>query len=318
MSTHNILKQIQDATASTPLALGDAGMDLTGIFPGTLRFVDGTSGLDTNTGANWDNAFLTIAAAVAASSAGDTIYIKGTAFNESVTCSLAGVKFIGIGTGPYQATWTAPTVSGGSTGCLIITGAGVLVENIKFRPVAYLASGVPSGIKLAAGCDYAIIRNCRFQGKTSSYKAIYASAGSSNVHIEGCEFIYMNTATTGAGIESAAAAACSGWIIQDCIFNSCVTGIEIEARGCLIKDNTFFVNGLAADNTFGSAVMTMGIDLTGTDTGANKICGNHLGGAYSNSLYLKGGTGDEWEGNWTRSTTATITNGAGYTLTATA
>ena len=60
---------------------------------GDVYYVDGTDGSDAHVGTSWGTAFKTIAAAVAACAAGDTIYIKGS-FSEAVTCSKAGVRFI--------------------------------------------------------------------------------------------------------------------------------------------------------------------------------------------------------------------------------
>jgi len=270
-------------------------------------------------GKTWATAFKTITEAVAAAVAGDAILIKGS-FNEAVTCSVAGVRFIGIGTGAGQAIWTAPTVSGGSTACLTLAAGYCEVCNIKIQPVAYLASGAPSGIKLS-GANYTRITRCRFQGKTGSYYAIYSPVcDSDNVVIEDNEFIYMNTATNGTAIlgVEAGGLSYSGWVIRRNSFNSCVTCINICGRCCLIEGNTLAVGGITAAGAVNAAVMTMGIDLSGTGSGGNVVCGNNLGGAYSNSLYLKGATGDGWAGNWTLTVTATITNGAGMTLTATA
>ena len=68
---------------------------------GTTYFVDSVSGLDGNGGKSWARAKKTIASAVTACAAGDTIYLKGT-FSEAVTCSKAGVSFIGVGTNPNR------------------------------------------------------------------------------------------------------------------------------------------------------------------------------------------------------------------------
>ena len=281
---------------------------------GTIYYADSTA-TSSGAGTLWSTAFKTIAEAVTAAVAGDVILLKGS-FNEAVTCAKAGVRFIGIGTGPGQAVWTAPTVDAGSTACLTLTAAYCEVRNIKIRPVAYSSSGAPSGINLSTGANYTRIIGNRFQGKAGSYVAVRLTVGVDNVLIEDNEFIYMNTLTYGAAIKGAFTA--SGWIIRNNIFNSCVIAIEIEGRSCVIENNVIMVTGLAAAGTFGGAVCTKGIDLTGTDTGANKICGNHLGGVYSVTLYIKGGTGDEWAGNWTTTVTGTITNAAGMTLTATA
>lgn len=267
---------------------------------GNVWYVDSVNGSDTdNDGTSLDQAFATIAVAVAAAAAGDTILLKGS-FNEAVTCALEGLRFIGIGTGPKQAQWTAPTVAGSH--CLKITANYVEVSNIYFRPVVYTTSGVPSGIHLS-GANWAMIHDCRFQGRTGSYKAIYAPAADcDNVHIENCEFYYMNTATHGAGIwgVNAGGVQFSGWVIRNCHFHSCVTAIKLSCRMATITGCTIAEYGVNAAGAV-AAVLALGIDLSGTDatnSGANAVWNNQLGGTYNATLYKVGASGDQWAGNY--------------------
>jgi len=264
---------------------------------GDTWYVDGTSGDDDYNGESWTTAFKTIAVAVAAAAAGDTIFLIGS-FNEAVTCALAGVEFIGAGTGPAQATWTAPTVAGSH--CLKLTAGYCVVKNIKFRPVIYTGSGLPCGIHLVAASSYTRILDCRFQGRAGSYAAIYCSVPCGNVEIDNCEFLYMNTLTHGKAIYGLAVggSAHSAWRITNCIFNSCLADINIDGRTCLLEGNKHFIVGLAANGTFASAVTTTAIDLSGTDTGANMVTKNTLGGLYTTALYIPGATGDVWMGNF--------------------
>ena len=272
-----------------------------GVHPGKVWFVDSVNGVDTYNGATWSQAFKTIAVAVAACDAGDTILIKGS-FSEAVTCSKAGVRFIGAGTGPAEATWThVSLVSSAADGwCLKIGANGVLVDNVKFRPPAYVSSGVPTAINFSTGSDYSIVRNCRFQGRTGSYNAVYGLVPVGNITIEGCEFLYLNTAGNGKAIYMPASAgvACSTWQIKNNIFNSCIVDIDIDGRSCLLEGNKHFIVGLKADNTFASAVTVQAIDLSGTDTGANVMTKCTLGGTYNLATYKPGAVGDVWMGNY--------------------
>jgi hypothetical protein len=267
--------------------------------PGTTYFVDSTV-TASGSGLDWDNAMKTIAEAVAACAAGDTILIKGS-FSEAVTCTKAGVRFIGIGTGPAEATWTMVSlVSSTANGwCLKIGANGVLVENIKFRPPAYVSAGVPTAINLDTGSDYSIIRKCRFQGRTGSYNAIYGLVPVGNIVIDDNQFLYMNTAGNGKAIYMPASAgvACSAWEITNNRFNSCIVDIDIDGRGCLLDNNKHFIVGLKADGTFASAVTVQAIDLSGTDTGANMMTNCTLGGTYNLATYKPGAVGDVWMGN---------------------
>jgi len=265
-----------------------------GVSPkGRTWYVDSVSGVDTYDGKSWAKAFKTIAVAVDAASAGDTIAMKGS-FSEEVTCSLAGVTFVGCGTRPRETQWTAAA----DEVCLTISANYVKVQNIYFRPPAYSSSRATSAITLS-GANYACITGCRFQGKTGSQAAIYSPVcNSDNVEISDCEFMYMNTATYGAAIlgVEAGGLSYSGWKILNNIFSSCVTAININGRVCQVIGNTILEYGIAADSTLG-AVLTLGIDLSGTSSGANVVYLNQLGGTYSATLYKVGASGDQWYGN---------------------
>jgi hypothetical protein len=291
--------------AVTSLSIGGASVSSA---PGTVYFVDGTSGVDAHSGLSWATAFLTIGQAVSTCSAGDTIAIKGTTFSEAVTCSKIGVKFVGVGTGPAQATWTAPTVA--ASFCLKMMANSILVENIKFKPVIYVTSGVPSAI-LLSGANYGIIRKCRFQGQAGSYTAIYSpTCDSDNVVIEGNEFLYMNTSGHGQAIlgVEAGGLSYSGWVIKNNRFNSCIVDIDINGRACCLQGNIHPIGGIDSTGALG-AITTTAIDLSGTSSGANTVTGCSLAGAYTSSLYTGGASQDNWAGNYAAITTTYCPNG---------
>lgn len=280
---------------------------LNGVFTGTARFVNSVTGSDGYDGLSADRPYATIAAAVADASAGDTIYLKGT-FNEAVTCSLAGLRFIGTGTVPRETSWTAPTVAGSF--CLKLAAAYCEVANIYFKPVIYTSSGIPSGIYLS-GANWSFIHDCRFQGQTGSYKAIYSPVcDSDNVRIQDCEFMYMNTATHGAGIYGVEAGGLSysGWNIERCKFNSCITGIDLNMRCGTIKDCEFDYVGIDASGATGN-IQTVGLDVSGTSSTGNCITGNRFGGTYAVARYVPSAGGDNWMGNYAAITVTTAPNG---------
>ena len=254
----------------------EPGGVITGAMPGTSYFVDSVNGIDTNNGKNWGAAFKTITAAAAIAVAGDIILMMGS-FNEAVTLSQIGVSIIGIGTGPHQATWTAPA----DGVCLTVSATDALIRNVKFRAPAYSA-GTPAAIQLG-GAGYARIQQCRFQGQAGSYNAIYSPVcNSDDVEISDCEFLYMNTLTNGSAIlgVEAGGLSYSNWKILRNSFNSCVTAININGRMCLVQGNHVAVNGITALGA-GGAVCTLGIDLSGTSSYGNMVHGNYLGGTYS-------------------------------------
>lgn len=277
-----------------------------GLAAGEIRYVDSVSGNDTNDGLSFERAKATITAAVAASAAGDTVFIKGS-FTEAVTVTVDGLRIIGIGTGPYQATWTADA----DAVCLTLSGAAAcqIGPGIRFRPPAYTA-GTPAAIVLS-NAPYTRIVGNRFQGKTSSYYAIFctltASYSSDNVVIQGNEFLYLNNITTvyGSAIVSTAVDggySCASWQILDNDFNGCVFGININARHCLIAGNIFRQNGLTAAGAVAAVTGAAGsgkmIDLSGTSSGANTVTQNTFAATYSTTLFVVSATGDNWVGNF--------------------
>jgi len=267
-------------------------LQMLGRQKGAVWFADSTISAS-GAGKSWATAFKTITEAVAAAAAGDTILMRGS-FTEAVTCSLAGIRFIGAGTGPKECQW------GGAADakCLTISANYVRVENIYFKPPAYSA-GVPAAIALS-GANWAFIVGCRFQGQTSSHNAIYSAVcDSDNVHIKDCEFYYMNTATSGIAILGVEAGGLnySGWIIEGCKFHSCLKCIDVSMRAGTLKQNEFAEYGI---NPAGAVaqLMSMGIDLSGTNSGANVVTQNQLGGTYGATLYVVGASGDQWGGNF--------------------
>jgi hypothetical protein len=303
------IEKLNAITASAAQINESATMSSAFLAGGTAYFVDSTNGVNAHDGLSWATAKLTIANAVATCAAGDTIFIKGTGFSEAVTCSKAGVRFIGVGTGPAQATWTAPTVA--DSFCLKLTANYCLVENIKIKPVIYVTSGVPSGIYLS-GANYTFIKNNRFQGQVGSYVAIYSPVcDSDNVQILNNEFLYMNTATYGAAIQGVEAGGLSysGWHIENNYFNSCTIDIDICGRACVLRGNVHPIGGITAAGAVNAAVTGLAIDLSGTSSGGNTVTGCSLAGAYTSTLYKGGAAGDNWAGNYAAITTTYCPNG---------
>jgi hypothetical protein len=273
---------------------------------GKILFVDSVNGSNGNNGDSPRHPLASMTQAVALADAGDTILFKGS-ITEAVTVSLAGLKIIGVGTGPNQATWTGAA----DAVCLTLAAENCEVANIKFRPPAYSASRATCAITLSSA-SYAFIHHCRFQGKAGSQAAIYSAvANSDNVRIEDCEFIYMNTLTYGAGIlgVEAGGLSYSGWQIRRCIFNSCVIGINICGRVCVVEDCVVMESGITAASAVGT-VLALGIDLSGTSSGSNVVVGCQLGGTYSATLYKVGAAGDQWYGNYVVTTGVTAANPA--------
>lgn len=256
--------------------------------------------------------YTTIAAAVAAASAGDAIAILGS-FDESVTCSLAGITFFNPTNIPKRAIWDYTTVDGT---CLNMSANYITVDGIYFKPPAYSAV-IPAAIKLS-GANHGVIQNCRFQGKTASHNAIYSAvADSDNVKILNNQFHYMNTATSGAAILGleAGGLSYSAWEIINNFFHSCVTAVNINGRVCEVRDNTFMEYGISAAGAV-AAVCTLALDLSGTSSGGNNVTGNTMMGDYAQAgLYKPGASGDCWLGNFADDTSeAEVGTDTGITI----
>lgn len=284
----------QDLTGSTLTNCTVVGGNLMNLNVGNTWYVNSAAGASGD-GKTFATAFRTIAEAIAKVATNDTIAIQGS-FSETATLSVAGVSIVGIGTGPKQAQWTSAV----DTATLTISANYCRVQNIYFAPPAYSASTTygPSAI-LLSGANWAYIVGNRFQGKTGSYEAIYSPVcNSDNVHIIGNEFYYMNTGTYGAAIlgVEAGGLSYSGWQIHKNVFSSCVTAININGRACCLTENVVAEYGINASNAV-AAVLALGIDLSGTSSGANMVTRNQLGGTYNATLYKVGASGDQWAGN---------------------
>lgn len=248
---------------------------------------------------SYPRVFQTIAAAnsFAVSGRGDAILIMPGTYTESVVATAANVKFIGYGP-KNSVKWTAAT----DANCVTLSAGSQTVDNIKFTPPVRSA-GSPAAIVLS-GASYAVIKNCRFQGATGSYYAIYSPVCSSdNVTIENNDFEYMNTASVGAGIYclEAGGLSYSDWIIKNNKFSSCVVACYLNGRVCLVQGNHFAQEGITAAGSVGSVTTTKLTlaGVSGTNSGANLVHGNYFGGTYSHAGgYINGTTVDDWAGNY--------------------
>lgn len=264
------------------------------ITNGSYYFVDGTNGNDGNDGNSIVSALKTITAAINKAVPDDVILVLPGIYSEVAIADVANISIIALGTATKSVQWTSDT----DTITLTLAANYIEVAGFYFKPPTHTA-GTPAAIELS-NANYAHIHNNRFQGQTGSYNAIYSPVcNSDNVIIENNEFRYLNTATFGAAIlgVEAGGLSYSAWKILNNIFDSCVTNVNINGRVCLVQGNHFGVNGINASSAV-AAVTTLGLDLSGTSSGANKVHGNYLGGAYSATLYKVGASLDDWAGNY--------------------
>jgi len=144
---------------------------------GTEYFVDGTNGLDTNTGLDWAHAFQTIAAAVTASntyraitanaSKRNRIYVGGQSFSTTIVELPSRTDIFGIGTA-HMAVWTIPDSA---------RAAGTHIHNM------YFSKAGSTSIFSAVSCSSLEIDNCQFYASTSNSIGIeLSSCAKSHIH----------------------------------------------------------------------------------------------------------------------------------------
>jgi hypothetical protein len=267
-----------------------------------VYFVD-TTVAASGAGTSWATAFKTLTEATALAVSGDTIYIyTGTGntyqINEAITLTgLNGITFVGGGTNPNQAVWTAPDTA--APALTLSASPDCRVINIKMRPPLHNAA-----ISLIGASNYFRLEMSKIQGKTGSYYGILSDGSQGDVHILDNEFCYINTDTYGTAIkgQTYATADPTGWVIKRNEFFSNLNHIVCAMRQSQIKENGFASVGV---NPAGAAQITaIGIDLSGgsSGVGANVVTRNDLGGLYQTSVYkaavTAGAGADEWAGNY--------------------
>lgn len=279
---------------------------------GNIYRVDSGNGNDTTgDGSSWSKAFKTIAAAVLVLASGDTLFIRGTGFNEAVTITgLTGIRIVGIGNNPNCALWTAPDSTASVSGKALTLDASPdwRIENIRFRPPKYLSGGVPAAVALTGVSHNGKLIGCRMQGKSGSWYGLLTDGYQANVQLLDNEFYYINTATYGTAIKfviAGGAAEPTGWVLKRNIFHSNLNHIVCIMRQSVIEENTLGGAGISATGAANDTVL--GIDLSGTTAGiaANIITKNVLGGVYNQDHYVPAGATDSWKGNYCEDRTET-------------
>lgn len=211
-----------------------------GLFKTNVWYVDGTNGLDSNTG-DFDNPFKTIQKAITTSGSQDTIYVRTLApdtdasdpgqYAENLTIPYAkhGLKIIGVSSSGTKMPYAGPKIKNASAGALLtVLASGVHLENLQFNCTRN--SGT-YGIYLDGEAGYA------------------AKAGSVGFTIVNC--MIKNGGQTGAyyGIEVIGG---YGGVISNCTFQGCLYGLNLDAHllpgnGHIVENCNFKdVNGAAA------------------------------------------------------------------------
>lgn len=211
-----------------------------------------TTGNDANTGLSWDEALLTIDAAVnkCSSNAGDAIKIAAGNYDESVNTSgvivdVEGLTIIGENVSEDIAVLTVVNSNVGATAVFTVTADNVTIKNVTITEDTTTVEGIVSS------GDYCLFENIQLNGAMEN--GIHLS-GASHDRIRDCKFIGM----TNDGIELSGASTYN--IIDGGSISSAI-------------DNGIHLNGAGADNNiirnlqiFGISITTNGIHINGADS----------------------------------------------------
>ncbi len=260
--------------------------------PTPSYFVDTVNGSDSNNGQSFENAFATMAKAIATVETGGHIYFRGDVREECIGSNLKfDVTIEGVGAlhhadlpsaayHPGAAIWRAPAVETGTTPLLELRGRGWTFKNFMVVSPTDAAAFLLKRNALSGVNEYdashATFENIRAQG---THHFIEDNGGCYNVTIRGCQIAQfadvaiVNTSTSVANPLN--------WKIISNIFPGDVSGFG-NVTHIDSPLNCAIING----NVFGTVRSTAKyIDLTGGG-GANVICDNVLGGVYDTSDYV--------------------------------
>jgi len=291
-----------------------------GIMNGGQTYYVDSSKTASGNGKEWDQAFITISEAVAASLAAgkhhDTILVKGTDnpdsdadpvndYSESVTIDAAqvGLRIIGMGNGPEGVKWTVGTAEGI---ILTINAIDCVVENIRFRPngatsgsAIYLAQNA-AGTAVANGAQ---IRNCIFRSTTETALAGIHTQGAADVIIE--NNVFTSVATAVLQTETPAKLTYRMIIRNNFVDDKCTNGFVFSGRSCLIDSNQFA----------GKYLTTIINTKACTDQGSYNVVRNHiLAVATGYETNCIGSDTDDWWFNYCDDTAASTVSAAYLTI----
>ncbi len=275
-------------------AINLKGIDLYGglglpAIQGTVYYVEGNAGLDTQDGLSWDKAFKTLAVALAASHANiaradergyaarNTIFCKGDALTENLVLLADKTDVIGVGScnaNPYcrlTGNHVIPTSS----------GMGCHFYNMEF----WGAGGIIFKNTNNGGLEF---HNCRFVANAAETIGLQL-VKPDYVKVVGCKFLpKWNTGVmfSTAGIDIPAGDATECEIVDNLIYGS--VGIAIHNStfyACSLRGNTIYATTLTIDENsdnwlvVNNRLISAAAKASGFDCGLTLMCGNILTGS---------------------------------------
>jgi hypothetical protein len=228
-------------------------------FSGEIWYVDGTGGLDTNSGGTPDLAFATIGAAIAAASAGDRIQVKAQAakYNENgLDMNLQGLELVFEEGALLEDTTPGTVLTISATDCRLVN---VYIDNDDNGGVGFDATTAAS----------VWMQNCTAQQCTVGFQLDGVKG-----RFDNC--VAIDNSTTGFDIQTLHA------VYRGCVAN----GNNAAVRGFYLSDNTADLNAFldchslgnttagwetvaGADNNLFTRCSSSGTDGTRVDAGTN-------------------------------------------------
>ncbi len=285
---------------------------------GTIFFVDSARSAS-GRGDSWDQAFITIAEAVAASLAEgghhDTILVKGTENEEDsgtlandydeaviIAASQVGLRIIGMGNGPEGIAWNAAADSA----VLTVYARDCYVANMRFRPVGATTG---CGISLITSADMSTnpmgftVENCIFRSTGTTALAGILIDGTNDVTIQNCKF---TSVLTGVLMQATNHSVAYRMIIRNNLFDDKLTnGIIIDGRSCLIEGNHF------AGASFTMILQTNGVGAAGS---YNIVRNHFFDTATAYETNCSGTATDDWWFNYCDDTGSSTVSAAYLTI----
>lgn len=255
-------------------------------YNGRAWFVDGTNGLDGNSGRSPKNAFKSIGQAVEDNPdlvPGDVIYVfpktldatdtDPDSYAETFIIDTPQISLIGIGGGAAQAALPQIKIGTGSTAMITLRAPGIAIQGFGLNGGDSTGGGIKidddgGSTKSVSGL---VIRGCHFKNckchathATAGGAIYWANGGGWQTIIEGCSF-YKNVCdicvvATGASVPQDV-------YIRDCKFSGPAASVDCNIYG---KAGGSGVNGLYIDNcvfpcwpALSSGDVAMPLELTG-------------------------------------------------------
>ncbi len=191
-------------------------------FPGSIFYVDGTGGSNSNNGKLPTSPKLTIAAAIAAAAAGDAITVKAGTYTEDIDMNLVCLEMWGEIGANLVGTLTLSAASCRAQGMLLKPSAaiGLIVTGIDCIITDVHAEGTPTIAFDIRAADVEIDRCLAFNYTTTGFKVTAAQ-----VTINDCFAVGAGGITRGFHMAHADASFC---VLNRCVSsNNATAGYEI-------------------------------------------------------------------------------------------